>query len=79
MTSYIDGSMVYGSSDDEVRRLRQFEGGRLKVTDGHLPTTDDEAGCIRERSDVKCFQSGKATATLCWKFLIRTMKSKTDM
>ncbi|XP_043228244.1 peroxidase-like [Amphibalanus amphitrite] len=58
VTSYIDGSVVYGSSDAEMSRLRQFEGGRMKTEDSRLPTTEDEGGCIRQRRDVRCFQSG---------------------
>ena len=61
MTSFIDGSMVYGSSAEEMSGLRQFEGGRLKMDNNRLPTTDDESGCIRQRRDVKCFQSGEST------------------
>ena len=59
VTSYIDGSMVYGSSVEEMSQLRQFEGGQLKMANSLLPTTEDESGCIRQRRDVRCFQSGE--------------------
>lgn len=34
ITSYIDGSMIYGSDPVITARLRSFEGGRLQVTEG---------------------------------------------
>lgn len=38
ITHYIDGSMVYGSTDTRADFLREFEGGRLRVgEDNHLP------------------------------------------
>ena len=64
MTSYIDGSMVYGSSAEEMNQLRQFDGGQLKMSNNRLPTTEDDSGCIRQRKDVKCFQSGKTTGAI---------------
>lgn len=36
ITSYMDGSMVYGSSLEEITWLRSFEGGRMKVSSGNL-------------------------------------------
>ncbi|MED5487433.1 MAG: peroxidase family protein [Candidatus Thermoplasmatota archaeon] len=32
ITTWIDGSVVYGSSNDTVNWLREFEGGRMKVS-----------------------------------------------
>ena len=43
ITAFIDGSMVYGSSEDVAVSLRSFEGGRLRTSDGDLLPTD-EAG-----------------------------------
>ena len=37
ITSYIDGSQVYGSDQERADALRTFEGGRLKTSDGDLP------------------------------------------
>jgi peroxidase len=34
ITSGIDASMVYGSTDDRTAALRSFEGGRLRVSEG---------------------------------------------
>lgn len=36
ITAFLDGSMVYGSSDTEAAALRAFEGGRLVTGDGNL-------------------------------------------
>lgn len=36
ITSYVDGSMVYGSDDVRAAELRSFEDGRLLVTDDNL-------------------------------------------
>ncbi len=36
LTSYIDGSAVYGSNPREARRLRKFSGGKLRMVDGYL-------------------------------------------
>ncbi len=51
ITSWIDGSQIYGSSQEVADSLRSFEGGRLLITDdGLLPTDEDGnimAGDIR--------------------------------
>ncbi len=36
ITSFIDGSVVYGSDDERAAALRTFEGGRLATSDGDL-------------------------------------------
>lgn len=36
ITSWIDGSMVYGSDQERSDVLREFEGGRLQLTEDHL-------------------------------------------
>ncbi len=41
ITSWIDGSMVYGSDDVRAAALREFDGGRLLLTDdGLMPLND---------------------------------------
>nr|WP_146406984.1 peroxidase family protein [Allorhodopirellula heiligendammensis] len=45
ITSYIDGSMVYGSDQATADGLRSFEGGRMNITDdGLIPL--DETGMV---------------------------------
>lgn len=44
VTSWIDGSQIYGSDDETAAALRTFEGGRLKTSpgdDGVIGTDDD--------------------------------------
>lgn len=42
ITSYIDASNVYGSDDVRATILREFSGGRLRVSEGNLPPLNDE-------------------------------------
>lgn len=41
ITSWIDGSMVYGSDEDRANALREFDGGRLALTDDGLLIFND--------------------------------------
>ncbi len=56
ITSYVDGSMVYGSDQETADSLRSFSGGELLVTDdGLLPTDVDGevmAGDIRAAENI---------------------------
>lgn len=36
ITTFLDGSMVYGSDEERAHWLRSFEGGKLKVSQGNL-------------------------------------------
>lgn len=50
VTSFIDASVVYGSSRDESNLLRTFSGGQMKTQTGHggkqlLPAEDSSADC----------------------------------
>lgn len=36
ITSYIDGSVVYGESEERNRALREFKDGKMKVGPGDL-------------------------------------------
>ena len=67
VTSYIDGSMVYGSSEELARALREFRGGRLRVgpnfpaQNPSLPVIDRETRefvACPDRDD--CFLCGDA-------------------
>ncbi len=56
ITAFIDGSVIYGSSEETTNSLRSFEGGRMLVSDGNLlPIGDDgffEAGDIRANENI---------------------------
>ena len=50
VTSFLDASVVYGSSRDEASLLRTFSGGRLKTQTGYggrelLPAEDVSGDC----------------------------------
>lgn len=67
ITSYLDGSAIYGSSDREMRNLRSFYSGRLKVSDIHdtevLPKIyDRDSFCGLPRAKLFCFQAGDRRA-----------------
>lgn len=56
ITSWIDGSMVYGSSQQTADRLRTFSGGRLIESEGGLPPQDAQgfiAGDIRANENIE--------------------------
>ncbi|MFK8182534.1 MAG: peroxidase family protein [Phormidesmis sp.] len=36
ITAWVDGSNVYGSSEERLDELRAFEGGRLRISEGNL-------------------------------------------
>lgn len=44
ITAYLDGSAVYGSSEERANWLRTFEGGKLKVSEGNLPPFNTFSG-----------------------------------
>lgn len=62
VTSYLDASVIYGSSEEEARDLRTFEGGRLRMqsssaTVGLLPPADGSHDC-RASNRSRCFRAG---------------------
>lgn len=68
VSSYIDGSAVYGNTPELSRALRTYQGGKLKMSlspDGRelLPiSTNPKDGCNREEESAKgryCFMAGK--------------------
>lgn len=67
VSSFLDGSVVYGNTPELSRELRSYQGGQLKMldtADGRtlLPiSTNLEDGCNREAENAKgkyCFMSG---------------------
>uniref|UniRef100_A0A1B6C2W3 Chorion peroxidase n=1 Tax=Clastoptera arizonana TaxID=38151 RepID=A0A1B6C2W3_9HEMI len=71
VSSFIDGSVVYGNTVQLSRTLRTFQGGKLKMSlspDGRelLPiSTDPNDGCNREEENAKgryCFIAGDLRA-----------------
>jgi len=62
VTSYLDGSVIYGSSKEESEELRLFTGGLLRVqrlesNRDLLPADDNTIDCGGE-SGSKCFKAG---------------------
>ncbi|XP_048249478.1 chorion peroxidase-like isoform X3 [Haliotis rufescens] len=58
ITAFIDGSMVYGSSDGETRDLRAFSGGLLKTSRNNLLPEDSEPSCLKIKRSDFCFKAG---------------------
>ncbi|XP_033760998.1 peroxidase-like [Pecten maximus] len=59
ITSYVDGSMVYGSTEEVAHQLRTFEDGKLLVADNDLLPENDPSGCILNDPDnTHCFLAG---------------------
>jgi peroxidase len=62
VTSYLDASVVYGSSEEEARDLRSFQGGRLRMQSNQanvwlLPPADGNHDC-RANNKSGCFRAG---------------------
>jgi len=60
LTSFIDGSHIYGSSEEKALTLREFVGGRMLVSiingKPFLPDNPNARGCIK--GGFGCFVSG---------------------
>lgn len=68
LTSFIDGSQIYGSTDYVARNLRSFTGGLLKEgaktrsSKGNLPFQDDKPEDVADVTDVPFFEAGDERA-----------------
>ncbi|MGH8046720.1 MAG: peroxidase family protein, partial [Chthoniobacterales bacterium] len=66
ISSYLDGSMIYGSDTTRAKALRAFAGGKLKTSDGNLPplNTDglDNANDAHIFPDNQLFLAGDVRA-----------------
>ncbi|XP_054715544.1 uncharacterized protein LOC129225022 [Uloborus diversus] len=61
VTSFLDGSAIYGSSEEEVKRLRAYKDGLLKMQEalGLLPPDySNPHDCRASVSSHKCFLAG---------------------
>lgn len=69
VTHFLDGSMVYGSTSVESRKLRAKEKGLLKMQGNNLlpvnPTANDKTcKSKRKKRGVGCFLAGKISLPL---------------
>ncbi|XP_069105145.1 peroxidase-like isoform X1 [Argopecten irradians] len=59
ITAFVDGSMVYGSSEEVAESLRTFSDGKLLVAQDNLLPLNDPSGCILDDADDShCFLAG---------------------
>ncbi|XP_067615821.1 chorion peroxidase [Eurosta solidaginis] len=62
VTHFIDASVVYGSSEETARDLREFSGGRLRMFKDFgrdmLPMTSDDKTCKSSDASKTCYKSG---------------------
>ncbi|XP_015916569.2 peroxidase-like [Parasteatoda tepidariorum] len=68
ISAYLDGSFIYGSTQDIASRLREFHGGRLKTNQMYaelglkdlLPQkmVEKDVGCLARPRNVYCFDAG---------------------
>jgi len=52
VTSYVDGSSIYGSDEERASWLRTFEGGKLKTSDGNYMPWNTESGEYNSLKDI---------------------------
>ncbi|GAB6023030.1 hypothetical protein CHUAL_007124 [Chamberlinius hualienensis] len=68
LTNFVDSSMIYGSSENQTKNLRDTNGGRLKVGGGaagrEFPPHRNGGGCTGDVGrGMFCFQAGDVRST----------------
>lgn len=62
VTHFIDASTVYGSSEATARELREFNGGRLRMSKDFgrdlLPMISDKKACETDDPSKTCYKAG---------------------
>ncbi|XP_076461679.1 chorion peroxidase-like [Babylonia areolata] len=58
LSSYIDGTNVYGASEEAMRNLRTLSGGKLAVKNEEFLPESTENYCIKTNTDDYCFEAG---------------------
>lgn len=60
ITSFIDGSQIYGSDEATLELLREFEGGRMLIRDNGLPPLEEEGNILA--GDIRAAENPSLTA-----------------
>lgn len=81
VTSYIDGSPIYGSTAKLAAKLRTNSGGKLrsKKTDcsprGFLPSAENKDDvCVLRNSSEPCYLAGENGGCSCYKLIEKKIK-----
>lgn len=77
VTAYLDGSIVYGSTTEANKQIREFRGGLMKsqeINGGMYPpeVNDPKSTCRLTKNEDLCIQAG----THCCSFQIGTHNLK---
>ncbi|KAK6178116.1 hypothetical protein SNE40_012944 [Patella caerulea] len=62
LTSFIDGSHIYGYGEDRLRDLRSFSNGYLKVSKHNMLPEDKSIQCHKRHNEDYCFKAGDTRA-----------------
>ena len=59
ITSYLDGSMIYGSDIHTMQQMRQYVDGLLNSKDGDMLRPSSSGEChVPQQTGKHCFKSG---------------------
>ncbi|KAK6178114.1 hypothetical protein SNE40_012943 [Patella caerulea] len=58
LTSFVDGSHIYGNGKDRLRDLRSFSNGYLKVSKHNMLPEDKSIQCRKRHNGDYCFKAG---------------------